>query len=362
MGEIITNIKYQILTPNGYQDFVGMQKLRKSGYRFECDNGLYCEVSIGHRFMSPNGEVLSDDIVINDTIIHRHYGEVKITNKIKLDEMDVYDLLDVGGDRTFYADDFLHHNCEFLGSSATVIDSVTLERLFKHRLEPEFLDQKGKFRIWEKPVTGATYVLGVDTAKGTGENFSVIQVLRVHGIQPVRMQQVGVWEDNYTDVYTFASVVNKMSYYYNNAYMMVENNGEGSPVVNRLWWEYENENLINTGSKERDLGIRATHKTKNLAVLFMKKLVEDGNIELIDNRTIEQLADYQDLGHDRYGGVHMSDDCVSALYWAIFVLEQDVFDESYEFSPESNADSEGWGVLSDINEYQEDWGWLVEKP
>ena len=251
--------------------------------------------------------------------------------------------------------------CEFLGSSATVIDSDTLEYLFKRRLDPITLDQQGKFRIWEKPVDGGTYVLGVDSAKGTGENFSVIQVLRIHGVAPVRMQQVAVWEDNYTDVYTFASAVNKMSYYYNNAYMMVENNGEGAPVVNRLWWEYENDNLINTGSKNKDLGIRATHKTKNLAVLLMKKLIEDKNIELCDPRTIEQLADFQDLGHDKYGGVNMGDDCVSALYWCIFVLEQDVFDESYEFSPEANTDEEAWGVLSDINEYQEDWSWLTEK-
>lgn len=361
MGEIVSNTKYQILTPNGYQDFAGIQKLRKSGYRFECDNGLSCEVSVGHRFVTLNGEVLSDDISVNDTIIHRHYGDVKINKKINLSEIDVYDLLDVRGDRTFYADDFLHHNCEFLGSSATVIDSDTLEYLFKRRTEPVSLDQNGKMRIWEKPVDGATYVIGVDSAKGTGENFSVIQVLRVHGVAPVRMQQVAVWEDNYTDVYTFASVVNKMSYYYNNAYMMVENNGEGSPVVNRLWWEYENANLINTGSKERDLGIRATHKTKNLAVLLMKKLIEDKNIELCDPRTIEQLADFQDLGHDKYGGVNMGDDCVSALYWCIFVLEQDIFDESYEFTPEANTDEEAWGVLSDINEYQEDWSWLTEK-
>jgi hypothetical protein len=250
--------------------------------------------------------------------------------------------------------------CEFIGSSATVIDAITIERLMKNRVEPEVLDQKGKFRIWEKPKDGATYCMGVDTAKGTGENFSVIQIFKIHGIAPVHMTQVAVWEDNYTDVYSFASIVNKMSYYYNNSYMMVENNGEGAPVVNRLWWEYENENLINTGGKAKDLGIRATHRTKNMAVLLMKKLIEDGNVEICDPRTIEQLADFQDLGNDRYGGINISDDCVSALYWAIFILEQEVFDETFEFN-EENKDEEAWGLLSDIDDYQEDWGWMTEK-
>ncbi len=251
--------------------------------------------------------------------------------------------------------------CEFIGSSNTVIDSAAIERLFKHRVEPEFLDMHGKFRIWEKPKSGCTYVLGVDTAKGTGENFSTIQVLRVDGINPIQMEQVAVWEDNFTDVYTFASTVNRISYYYDNAYIMVENNGEGSPVVNRLWWEYENENLINTGSKERDLGIRATNKSKNVAVLLMKKVVEDHNLRIVDPRTVEQLADFQDLGHNKYGGVNIADDLVSALYWAIYVLEQDIFDESYQFFQEAN-DDEAWGVLADFgeNDMEEDWSWLTE--
>jgi len=255
--------------------------------------------------------------------------------------------------------------CEFIGSSNTVIDSVCLERLFKNRQEPEFFDMGGRFRIYEKPKDGCTYIMGVDTAKGTGENFSVIQVFRVDSITPVTMKQVAVWEDNFTDVYTFADIVNRTSYYYNNAYMMIENNGEGSPVVNRIWWEYENENLINTGSKERDLGIRATTKTKTLAVLLMKKLLEDANIDIIDPRTVEQLADFQDLGNNRFGGVNIEDDLVSALYWAIYIIEQDIFDETYEFTQTiyDEGGDDGWGVLADFgdNEFEENWDWLTDK-
>lgn len=362
MAEIITNTKYQILTPNGYQDFSGIQKLRKKGYRFECDNGLYCEVSIGHKFVNLDGIVLSDDLDVGDVIIHRHYGEVKITKKINQEEQDVFDLLDVKCGNIFYANNFIHHNCEFIGSSNTVIDSSCIERLFKAREEPHHLDMKGKFRIWEKPKSGCTYVMGVDSAKGTGENFSTIQILRIDSITPITMKQVAVWEDNYTDVYTFAGIVNRTSYYYNDAHIMVENNGEGAPVVQRLWWEYENENLINTGGKEKDLGIRATNKSKTMAVLLMKKILEDGSIEIIDPRTVEQLADYQDLGNNKFGGVNIADDLVSALYWALYVLEQEVFDESYQFIEQEDGD-EAWGLLADFGEgvMVEDWSWLTTK-
>ena len=94
----------------------------------------------------------------------------------------------------------------------------------------------------------------------------------------------------------------------------------------------------------------------------MKKLIEDGNMVIRDPKTIEQLADFQDLGNDKFGGVSTHDDLVSALYWTAFVLEQQVFDETYEFSEETGSGEEVWGLLADIDDYAEDqdWSWLTD--
>jgi hypothetical protein len=225
--------------------------------------------------------------------------------------------------------------------------------------DPIKTDLKGKLRIFESPVSGAEYVLGVDVAKGTGEHFSTIQVLRIDSITPIKMEQVAVFEDHFTDVYTFADILNRLSYYYNNGYMMVENNGEGSPVVNRLWWEYENEGLVNTGAKNKDLGIRATKSTKPRAVLLMKKLIEDNNIKINDERTVMQLTDFIDKGNSRFGGGNIDDDLVSSLYWALYILEMEIFDESYEFSKIDEDEDDAWGVLSDVDTgIEEDWSWM----
>lgn len=249
--------------------------------------------------------------------------------------------------------------CCFIGSSNTIIDGKTLTRLMQGITHPEFIDMGGKLRLWEKPVDGAQYVLGVDTSKGVGSDFSVIQVFRIYGIKPVRMVQVAVWEDNFTDVYHFAATVNKMSYYFNNAHIMCENNSEGSVIVNRLWWDYENENLINTGTKNKDLGIRATTQTKPQAVLLMKKLIEDGSITLFDKNTIDQLGDFQDLGNNKYACVNCNDDCVTSMYWAIYILEQEIWEEGYEFNKTKEED-EVWGVLGDWADgnMSEDWSWM----
>jgi hypothetical protein len=62
------------------------------------------------------------------------------------------------------------------------------------------------------------------------------------------------------------------------------------------------------------LGIRATKITKPKAVLSMKKLIEDGNMTVIDKKTIEQLTSFIDKGNNRFGGKDLPDDLISALY------------------------------------------------
>jgi len=244
---------------------------------------------------------------------------------------------------------------EFLGSTNTLINTVTLDTLLSGIKQPKIVDLNGKLKIYEKPKEGAQYVIGVDPAKGTGENNSVMQVLRVDSLSPVRMKQVAVFKDNNTDVYNFSEILNRLSKYYNNSLLMVENNGEGSAVIERIWWEYENEGLVNTGAKTINLGIRASRTTKPKAILLMKKLIEDGSVALYDSDTIEELASFIEE-NGKFFGKDKPDDCVSALYWAIYVLNMNVFDESFTFV-EKKEEDDCWGILSDIEDTVENWDW-----
>jgi hypothetical protein len=253
-------------------------------------------------------------------------------------------------------------SCKFVGSSSTVLDPPTIERILNQRIyDPKLLDLNNKFRVYEKPKDGSIYVIGVDVAKGTGEHYSTMQVLKIVSIDPLKVQQVAVYEDNMTDVYRFSEIVNRTCYYYNKAYLMIENNGEGAPVVNRIWWEYENEYLVCTGTKAKDLGIRATKATKPIAVLFMKKVIEGKSLKVIDYKTIKQLSSFIDKGNNKFTGGGQDDDLVSALYWALYIFCMDVLDEKFEFRREE-AEDEGWGILSDVDTEEEevDWSWMRE--
>lgn len=99
-----------------------------------------------------------------------------------------------------------------------------------------------------------------DTAKGTGENDSVVQVLKIISMKPVMFEQVAVFQDDHTDVYAFSDIINRISLYYNKAHIMVENNAEGAAVVNKLWWDIETDALVNTGAKAQNLGVRSNKK------------------------------------------------------------------------------------------------------
>jgi hypothetical protein len=247
-------------------------------------------------------------------------------------------------------------NVEFLGSTNTVIDSETLEFLLSNWKEPDAMDLKDRLFIYEQPEDNGLYTMGVDPAKGTGENHSVIQILKIISVKPIKMEQVAMFRHNLTDVYEFSSIIDRLSYFYNNAYIMCENNGEGAAVIQRIWWELENENLINTGAKTKNLGIRANKITKPRAVLLMKKIVEDGSVRLHDRNTIEELASFIEE-KNKFFGKDRSDDCVCALYWAIYLLEMDILDEKFEFVKSESDDA--WGILTDV-EKSEDWSWLYD--
>jgi len=238
---------------------------------------------------------------------------------------------------------------QFLGSSSTVIDFNILESLNLCIEEPNWYEEKNKLKIWEKPIQGAKYVVANDVAKGTGKDYSVSQILKIHSTNPLKIEQVAVFRDNYTDVYTFSFIIDKLCKWYNNAFIMVENNSDGAAVVSQLWWELENDNLVNTGGKEKDLGIRATRLTKPKAVLFMKKLIEDGMLLLKDSNTITELNDFIDKGNGKYAANNYHDDTVSALYWACYLFQMKDLIDDVNFMTK-NDDDDGWGIIdSNIN-------------
>lgn len=352
------NIKqYKILTPNGFKTFSGIRMKESKIIRFYFIDDKFIDVTEDHRFVVDGEEKIAINLKIGDYLHHKKLGNIKITNiNDKIGIKKVYDPIDVDGN-LYYGNDILNHNCDFLGSTNTVINTTTLEVLLSSYTDPILNDLGGRLLVYENPIKDQQYILGVDPAKGTGENYSVIQILKIVSMVPIKIEQVGIFRDNLTDVYELSNIIDRLSNYYNKAYIMCENNGEGSAVIQRLWWEIENENLVNTGSKAINLGIRSSRTTKPRAVLLMKKIIESGSIKLVDRNTVEELSSYIEE-NNKFFGKDRLDDCVSGLYIGLYIFEMDILDESFKFKKESEEE-DTWGILVDSKSKEDqDWDWL----
>jgi hypothetical protein len=172
-------------------------------------------------------------------------------------------------------------------------------------------------------VPGARYVLGVDTGKGTGRDYSVIQVLRM--VSAEMIVQVALYRNNTIRPHDYAQVVVSVAQFYNNAHLMIENNDIGQAVCDTIWYELEYENLVNADDK--GLGIRSTKSSKKYANMLLKEYLEKGWLRICDDRTIYELSRYEEVRPNVFAAhQHENDDCTTALLWSLYFIRTDDYE------------------------------------
>ena len=253
---------------------------------------------------------------------------------------------DIG--KTRFAQEF---SCKFLGSQDTLIDSDVLEQI----MPQDVVDLKfgSLMKVYEKPIPGEFYVLGVDPATGVGADYSVIQVLRV--IDSEAIKQVATYRYNRIALYDFAQVCVSVSDYYNGARMMIENNLGGEDLCNTIWYTHENESIVNFDNIK--LGIRATPKTKFAAVMNLKRYIENGWLEITDKETLDELSRYIESRKGKFeaGGSKQHDDLVAALYWGIYYTISDEFSDEFGDDDEPKKINDKYKLNRD-DDYEDEEG------
>lgn len=312
------NSQLKILTPDGYKDFYGIKQSEKECYRVVHSDGEII-VSIDHKFQ------LYDDtfeeiqnIIPGEIIKHKNGFYSKILRKIPIGIRKVYSPIQVKDTETYISNDIVSHNCSFIGSSKTLVSGDAIEKL---RVEnPIKIAYDYCMRVYEEPVKGALYIMGVDSATGTGGDYSAFQVLRVYNSR--RIEQVCCYNSNVVKVGEYSRIVHETSLRYNNAMMIVESDNIGEQVCNELWYTLESENMINTDKKV--LGTKATKKSKLNACIKLRDFIEEGRLLVKDSTTIEQLSRFEETNQPNVfkGASGINDDLVSSLYWAVYCYMQ----------------------------------------
>ena len=210
----------------------------------------------------------------------------------------VYDIVNAGSNKRFYADDILCSNCEFIIGDETLINPLILNTL--EGIEP--IERMGQVRWFSKPQKGNIYSVGLDPSLGTGSDPAAIQIFEAN-----TTKQVGEWKHNRTTIPEQIKLLAKINDYIvditkepNNLYYSLENNTIGEAALISLA-EYGEENIKGTmlsepkqvGSTRRyRKGFNTTQKSKLAACSKLKNLIESGKMSLKSNALISELKSF----------------------------------------------------------------------
>ena len=152
---------------------------------------------------------------------------------------------------------------------------------------------RGELTTYMKHDGGMQYVIGADVAMGVRNgDWSVAQVL------DSKKRQVATWRGQVHPDY-FAEVLKALGEYYNEAFIIVENNSHGILTCTRLGKDFAYPNFYTevqidklTDRETVKLGFTTTSKTKPLIIDQLRASVREEEIELNDKTTIREMMTY----------------------------------------------------------------------
>jgi len=364
----IVNDRYKIKTPSGFKSFSGIMKQEKTGIvTITTQSGLTVDCTFDHKIKSMYGFVEAKDIMTDDKIVTKNgYEKVVHVFYDRQQTIDVYDPVDVKDGNEYYSNDIVSHNCEFLGSSGTLIDGPSLKALvMKHPLT-----MNDNLYIYENPIKENTYVSIVDVSRGKGLDYSASQII---DITKMPYKQVAVFRDNHTTPVEYAEILNRIGRHYNDAATLVEVNDIGEQVSTLMHDDYEYENLLSTESAGRagkkistgfsrgsDLGIKTTKTVKSIGCSVLKMLIEQQQLIVNDFETISELSTFSKRGHSYEAEPGRNDDLVMCLVLFAWLSSQKYFKELTDINTmaklrekteeEIMSDLLPFGIVEDGNE------------
>ena len=180
----------------------------------------------------------------------------------------------------------------FFGTGDTLINADTLLNL--RAKPPKRYMEGGLLKIYEEPIKDHDYVMTVDVSKGRGQDYSTFTLIDI-SVRP--FAQVAVYRNNTISPLLFPNVIYKYAKPYNDAYVVVESNDQGSVVCNGLYHDLEYENVhVESSVKANAIGIEINRKTKRLGCSAIKDILETKRLTINDDSTILEISTFEAKG------------------------------------------------------------------
>lgn len=345
-----TNNQFEILTPDGFKDFDGVQRLlKKEGMIIKFASGTHLQCTCNHKLETTKGFVLAESLCVGDEVF-TSVGKTKVEElSFVTDETYYYDPINVGENHVYFSNNVVSHNCEFLSSEALLIDPKVLLALtdkIRGNL-PKFVYKDVIF--WDEVKRGTTYLVGVDPATGKGNDFSVITVYEFPSMKQIAEYRSNTMSTN--DLYTtLKNVLLKLEEKDGMVYFSVEANGVGEGVISL----YEADETLPPNSEfvseDKKRGMVTTSRTKMRACVNFKEMLERGAIQIQSPILLAELKSYI-----RHRGAYSAqegatDDCVSATLVVVRLIEEIASYDQSAFDKLYSGDFEHWEWEGNYNE------------
>jgi hypothetical protein len=223
-------------------------------------------------------------------------------------------------------------NVEFLGSSGTLISGKKLREL-TDRMPIRYKDG---FRQYIPPVRERSYAIVADVSRGRNLDYSAFSVIDITEMPYV---QVAAYSDNLVLPADYADIIHHAGKLYNDALVLVETNDIGEMICDRLYYDYEYINMVQTensgsqgkrisqgfGRKHTDRGVRTTQRVKNIGCSILKMLVEQEQLITHDKQTHDEFKTFskKNKSYEAEPGKH--DDLVMGLVLFAWMTDQAFF-------------------------------------
>ena len=266
--------------------------------------------------------------------------------------------------------------CEFLGSSSTLIDPHKL----RHLVFENPLEHNESLKIFEKPKPEHIYTITADTSRGVGNDYSAFAVIDV---TKVPYKVVATYRNNTIAPVLYPKAIYNAARAYNNAHVLIEINDIGQQVADILHHDMEYEAIISAqwkgragqivgggfGGGDSQLGIRTTPAMKRIGCSMLKTIVENDRLVINDFDILSELTTFvaNKRGTNFEAEQGQTDDLAMCLVFFAWLTNQDYFKELtdidirqnlYELNQQAMEDQLlPFGIInngSDDDEWQED--------
>lgn len=320
---LLDTSRYEILTPHGYCSFSGIVKKDKATLKISFSSGDNLVCTHDHK-------VLTDDGIwttASDLKLHQKLSSKEIISITENGITEVYDPVNVDNMyHSYYSSGIVSHNCEFSGSSKTLVDGRKLASI--PFFDPKFTS--GCLKLYEVPIKNHSYICTVDTSRGQHLDYSAFIIFDITEM-PYRV--VGTFKDNTISLSTYPFMIMNAVKQYNDAYCLIEINDAGQEIANVLFYEFEYENVYFTLKENLTEGsgypgVRTTKRLKSIGCSTMKELIEKDQLLIQSYDILQELAVYEQKGASYAAAdTTINDDFCSCLFLFGWITKQAIFSD-----------------------------------